>query len=100
MKHFKRILIFVLALLSLIILPTFNADESFTEVLGARYRVTSVEEENELAYGVKHYRHFAESSTSKSGGNAAGCGGGGPLEANKLYPQSSKLLRSSKFKIC
>jgi len=99
MKHFKRILIFVLALLSLIILPTFNADESFTEVLGARYRVTSVEEENELAYGVKHYRHFAESSTSKSGGNAAGSGGGGPLEANKLYPQQVNYLEvpSSKY---
>lgn len=92
MKFFKRLLVFILAMFTLVTIPAFNAQEDFTSVLGARYRVTSQEEENQLAYGVTHYRHFAESSTSKSGGKAAGLGGGGTLDANKLYPQQVNVL--------
>lgn len=92
MKIIKRTLLVVITLLTLMAAPRLYASDEFTEVLGARYRVTSQEEYNELSYGVTHIRDLSESSTSVSGGSAAGLGGGGTLVANQLYPQQVNLL--------
>lgn len=85
----------VVALFFLIFFTSFAnvfATETVTEVLGGRYKVDSTVEENSLWYGIEHRTDIAQSSTSVSGGNAAGLGGGGTLVANQYYPQQVNIL--------
>lgn len=85
----------VVALFLLIFFTSFAnvfATETVTEVLGGRYKVDSTVEANSLWYGVEHRTDIAQSSTSVSGGNAAGLGGGGTLVANQYYPQQVNIL--------
>lgn len=88
-KIFAAILFFILLFTST---TTVFALEEVTEVLGGRYKVEETLESNALWYGVQHRTDIAQSSTSVSGGNAAGLGGGGTLVANQFYPQHVNIL--------
>lgn len=92
MKLTKRILLLITLVLTLWAVPTVYANGNVTEVLGGRYSVESREEENELYYGVKHYRDIANSSADEIAGNAAGSGGGGIGVSNQFYPQQVNFL--------
>lgn len=73
-----------------------HADESnVTTVNGASYYVEETTDEKDLGYGVHYQRDISYTSANNSEvckGNAAGSGGGGPVEFGKFYEQQVNVL--------
>ena len=70
----------------------YATDDNTTVVGPATYVEGDLVEENYLKAGVTHQNFTASSSSTLTGFNAAGSGGGGLNESGKLYPQNVNLL--------
>jgi len=58
----------------------------------ATYKELEVTSTNDLGYGIMQYQIEAMSSSTLTGFNAAGSGGGGLNESGKLYPQDVNIM--------
>ena len=92
-KIFKSFLSFVLVFCLFSLSLNIHATDEDTTVVGpATYVEGDLVEENLLKAGVVHQNYTASSSSTLTGFNAAGSGGGGLNESGKLYPQNVNLL--------
>jgi len=95
MKHFKKLLIFIVIALSLTLVSTSNyAQASTTTVLGAEYLVNERVKDEMLSSGVRYINDTSSSSASLriTTQTDSGLGGTNPLIAGQLYPQKVNVL--------
>lgn len=91
----KKLRILWLLVFSLLIIDAafVRATDEITEIQGARYQVTEVAETNELPFGVRQTRNIAQTSTSLSGYDADGLGGGNAeVVPGQFYQQQVNVL--------
>lgn len=94
MTTFKKIFLSVLVLLVSFSFTKIKAEETVVEAsCGESYYLQGdLVEENHLTAGIIHQKYVGYSSCKLTGFNAAGSGGGGLNDPEKLYPQSVNLL--------
>ncbi len=100
-ENFKKIFIYIFTILLLgvgVVMTgpiNVNAEVEKTSLNGSTYYVDETPDERNLGYGVNYRREIAHTTLDVEGkgtGNAAGLGGGGPIEINVDYPQQVNVL--------
>lgn len=103
-KKIRNILSLVLTFVIFVSFITFSsyvkaAEENYHEFAGSRYYQEEVTDQTYLGYGVDYHREKGFLGVFESGvavGNAAGSGGGGPIQVGKYYPNQINILEIDK----